>query len=138
MTATEALLSVVFLTVGCGIKTSGVAGAGGVTADGRPIGGALVTLQPIGGTAGATVTIPVFDGRYAFDPDDGLRAGRYRVRVSLLPDEVRSKIPPPHAETVPPAGWFVDAADDAESRREIRLTADGPNTNDFDVRLIRP
>ena len=107
-----------------------------VTADQQPLSAAVITLEPMPGTPGPNASTGIFDGRFEFSPEAGLRGGQYRVRISLLPPEMRRSLPPDIAAKAPPADAVIAPKYDGESDISCELRPDQPNALTFTVDFL--
>jgi hypothetical protein len=123
--------------VGCGQESaSGVPAAGRIDVDGQPLSGAVVTFEPIGETTGPNASVAIWKGEFEVQPEAGLHGGNYRVRVSLLPPEVRSELPVDGAVELPPKDAVIDPAFDAQSQLTCELNTESDNRLQFSVRYL--
>ncbi len=123
--------------VGCGDRpTGGVAAHGTVTVDGRPLSGAVITMEPIEGTKGPNASAPVFEGKFQFTQQAGLLGGTYLARVSMIPPELRSKLPPQQAATLPPKDAVISPDYDDRSSLRCELIQGQANELTFAVRFL--
>jgi hypothetical protein len=118
--------------LGCGRRDGRISVSGTVTFGGQPLDQGRIEFEPAGGEAFFTGAI-IDNGRFMVPPDNGLQAGKYRVRIysSALP-KVSPKDPLQLApnelpkERIPP-----------KYNTATKLTADvtpgGPNTFAFEV-----
>lgn len=125
------------LLVGCGNdEIVGIAASGTVTVGDKPLSGAVVTLEPAKGTLGPNASAPVFDGKFKFSPDAGLRGGRYIVRVSMIPAELRESLPAAQLATMPASDAMIDPKFDANSTVDCELKSDAENVFQFTVEFL--
>jgi len=114
----------------------GVAVSGVVEADGRPVSGVVITLEPIRGTTGPNASSAVFDGRFEIPSDAGLHGGEYRARFSMIPAELRASLPPEVAATLPPEGAAIDPAYDANSQLSCSVEYDRGDDSRFEIEFL--
>jgi hypothetical protein len=107
-----------------------------VTPDQKPLSAAVITLEPMPDTPGPNASTGIFDGRFEFSPEAGLRGGQYRVRISLLPPEMRRSLPPDVAAKAPPADAVIAPKYDGESEISCELEPGQPNSLTFTVDFL--
>lgn len=132
------------LVAGCAGKDDGrVAVRGNVKLKGKPIkDGALVLFEPLDGqdTASNATTA---GGAYLVPQQTGLKPGKYLIRVTAGDGVTAVNQLDPEAGPGPgapgPGGTNIVSKDlvpkewNVASKHEITVTADGPNTFDFDI-----
>ncbi|MBA4067226.1 MAG: hypothetical protein C0501_26670 [Isosphaera sp.] len=125
------LLTGALAAVGCG-GGGMTAVTGTVTCDGRPVTNGYVTLVPDGPGEGASGQIGP-DGRFAlstFAPNDGVRPGRYRVRVASYESEARMDVPGSGRPALPEK--YFDAA-----KSGLTVTVEGRRAQTLDLALTK-
>jgi len=124
--------------LGCETSSSVTTTATGmVMADGEPLSGAVITLEPMGKTTGPNGSAPVFNGRFEIGNDAKLQGGTYRVRVSMLPTEILESMRRSGVSETPPPGRVVAPAFDTDSVLTCELTR-GPNDAlTFDISFLK-
>ncbi|MEM6365983.1 MAG: hypothetical protein AAF745_16260 [Planctomycetota bacterium] len=119
---------------GCTQQSPKFAVADGKVAIGdSPVSGVVVTLQPIGSTTGRKASAPIFNGEFVFTEDSRLEGGRYRVRFSVMPEELLNGIPEPYRRGIPVSGQVVPLKFDTNSQITWELQAGGANSNAFQI-----
>ncbi|TWT49623.1 hypothetical protein Pla22_48200 [Rubripirellula amarantea] len=132
-------LAISTCVVGCKDSASpSVEATGIVMADGEPLSGAVVTLEPMRQTTGPNASVPVFDGKFEVPASAGLHGGLYRVRVAMIPAEIRKSIPAEQATNLPPDDAMIDPAFDANSDLTCELKPDQANSLSFAVAFLNP
>jgi len=138
--AVTSLFALAILAVlGCSDKYAGrQAVAGKVTLDGKPLKGGTVLFEALDGqdTGGMGA---IKDGQYSIPRENGLKAGKYRVRVTAG-DGKTPDVPPDGpgpgggpgntnivSKDLVPASW------NTQSKQEVTVK-DGENTFDFDIK----
>ena len=129
----------VLALAGCGDKYGGrVEVDGNVKLKGQPLNEGIVIFEPTGGTdTGATA--PIKDGAYKIARENGLKPGKYLIRVTsgdiktpvnaLNPDEP----PGPGGGNNVMAKERVPADWNTRSKQEREVTSQSPNKIDFDI-----
>jgi|GEM_PF-1734580 len=134
--------------VGCGNESPAADGrlpvAGKVTSDGRSIVAGLIQFHPetIEQVQGAASVIR--DGQYSLTAQQGLTPGRYQVEIQpassdsatrVTIDEITGAEVPVQAVKISRSNPLAAAHAQAKARvrRSITVTAEGPNTFDFDL-----
>lgn len=124
-------------TIGCQTKSEPVVTATGqVTADDEPLSGAVVTFEPIHPTTGPNASVPVFNGKFDLAANAGLHGGDYRVRIAMVPAEIRRGIPTDQVGWMPPDDAVIDPAFDADSNLSCTLKPDQDNVLSFQVEFL--
>lgn len=127
----------VLMLAGCAAtQPAGVEVHGRVTAGGKPLSGAVITLEPIHPTTGPNASAPVFDGDFSFDASSRLEGGRYRVRIAMLPVEIRAGLPPEQQKKLPSESAVVDPSFDGNSKLECELRQGQKNVLTFDIHFL--
>ncbi|KAA1260155.1 hypothetical protein LF1_26940 [Rubripirellula obstinata] len=116
---------------------SGLTVHGKVTCNGKPLSGAIVTLDPMSGTSGPIANTAVFDGEFNIGADAGLHGGKYVARFSMLPPEMRKILPPEQAAKLPPDNAMIGPEFDANSRLFCELTPNTKNELKFEIEFHR-
>ncbi len=130
-------LAVVTAT-GCGGDVAaGLTVSGTVTCEGKPLSGAVVTLEPLPGTTGPNASAPVLDGKFRVESDAGLHGGSYRARFEMIPIELRKAIPAEHAGNLPPDDAVIDPDYDANSKQTCKLVAEQENSLEFEIEFLK-
>jgi hypothetical protein len=111
--------------------------AGTVNCGGKPLSGAIVTLDPMAGTSGPIASSAVFDGKFAIAADSALHGGRYVVRFSMLPPEMRKKLPAEQAAKLPRECSVIGPEFDANSQLFCELAPNTKNELKFDIHFRR-
>ncbi|MDV6030755.1 MAG: carboxypeptidase regulatory-like domain-containing protein [Phycisphaera sp. RhM] len=136
--ATALVLAMMLLVTGCNSPSQrDVTAIGTVRVAGKPLSGAVITLEPMRQTTGPNASAPVFDGRFQVPASAGLHGGTYRVRVAMIPTELLAKLPSEQAAALPPADSVIDPSFDAESQLTCELKPDQPNTLAFAVDFLK-
>lgn len=122
-------------TVGCNTKAAGTQVTGNVQFDGQPLSNGLIHFEPISGE-GRSGARAIENGKYEFGDNSDLKPGKYKVSIrATQPDSGLD------ADAAMNGGGakntFVDPipkkySDKTELTAEV--TADGPNTFDFDLK----
>jgi hypothetical protein len=122
---------------GCGpALRPGVRVSGLVTADDSPLDEGLITFIPLNGTAGQKCSALIRDGKYVFEPDQGLMTGEYRVEVMGLPPGVKA-LAEGKAPTHSPSTYReIAPAFNEASTLKCTLEATGENSADFNVKYV--
>ncbi|TWU56811.1 hypothetical protein Poly51_27280 [Rubripirellula tenax] len=110
--------------------------SGTVVVRGKPLSGAVITLEPMRETKGPNASVPIFDGRFEVPADAGLHGGMYRVRIAMIPAEIRKAIPADQAKSMPPDDAMIDPAFDASSQLTCELKPDHANALAFAVEFL--
>lgn len=127
-------LALCLLSVGCGDDPKSIVEAvGTVHVDGKPLSGAVITFEPTGRTTGPNVTVPIFDGKFTISHNANLHGGKYIVRLSMIPAEIRNQIPPAQASSLPDENAVISPRFDAESTLTCDLKTGQENVLTFDV-----
>ncbi|TWT98391.1 hypothetical protein [Stieleria varia] len=113
-----------------------VTASGTVHVDGAPLSGAVITFEPLHGTTGPNASVPVFAGRFDVTTEAGLHGGRYLVRISLIPPEIRKTLPAEQSATLPPEDAVIDPEFDANSQLSCELKLNQTNPLAFDVEFL--
>ena len=140
MRATIGLVLVAVCIAGCGAPDDGrLAVTGTVKFKGQPIkDGALVEFgsdEP-GGSAATVLTAA---GAFGVPKQNGLKPGKYLVRVSAGDGKTAVNPVDPEAPPGPGGGTniiskeLVPAAWNRNSKQQVTVTKDGPNKFDFDI-----
>lgn len=128
--------------VGCGDKYGGrVEVTGTVKLKGQPIkDGAIVIFEPLDGqdtAANATAT----GGGYAIARQNGLKPGKYLVRVTAGDGKTAVNPVDPEAGPGPGGGGtniiskeLVPASWNVNSKQQVTVTTENPNKFDFDIK----
>lgn len=126
------------LSAGCGGGSeTDVAVSGHVTAGQRPLSGAVITFEPMAGTSGPNASSLILNGDYEIKPTAGLHGGTYRVRVSMVPTEIRKTLADQVNEPLPSAKAVIAPAFDHDSELQCELQH-GENAHiDFKVQFIK-
>ena len=131
------VMPLMLMATGCGSPPAqGVTAKGDVTVGDDPLSGAVITLEPMRGTAGPNASAAILDGHFEFAADAGLRGGRYRVRISMIPAEIRKGLPPEFAGSMPSADAMIDPRYDGASELTCELTPDQTNKLTFTVEFL--
>jgi len=117
-------------------EPSGVTASGTVSVGKQPLSAAVITLEPMRETTGPNASAAIFDGHFDFPPEAGLQGGSYRVRISLIPAELRRSLPPEQAAKAPPPEAVIAPKYDGESQLNCQLTPGEPNTLTFTVEFL--
>lgn len=113
--------------------------SGTVTIKGQPIkDGGLVMFEPLDGQdTGGNATIK--NGAYRIPPQNGLKPGKYLVRVSAGDSKTAVNPTNPGEPPGPGGGTNIISKDlvpadwNTNSKQQRTVTADGPNKFDFDI-----
>lgn len=133
-----ALLFIVGGLVGCGKHNeASLTVDGTVRCNGVPLSGAIVIFEPLPGTTGPSATAPVFDGGFHVPADAGLHGGKYVARFSMIPPEIRGKLPSDQAANLPPTNAVIAPEHDARSQHTCELIADTRNQKTFSIQFLR-
>lgn len=128
----------VLFVVGCSKeKPRGVTASGQVLVGDSPLTGAVVTLEPIAGTRGPNASAPVFGGQFEIGTETGLSGGKYRVRIAMMPPEIRSTIPADAGYELPPSTAVIDPSFDANSRLACDLDSSSSSKLQFTVHFLK-
>ncbi len=123
---------------GCNAPVQSVVTASGrVDVGGQPLSGGVVTLEPISPTTGPNASAPVFAGKFDVPATAGLHGGTYRVRVSMIPAEIRETLPTDQGFSLPPENAVIAPAFDADSRLTCELIPDQQNVLAFEVAFLK-
>lgn len=132
------LSAVVGVALGCGGASPEYATISGrVTADGRPVTGAVITFEPTGETGGPKASAAVIGGRYEVSHDGRLEGGEYRVRISMMPDEFLTKLREEQPDAFPPQDSVIAPEFDSASDLRRALKHGEMNEHDFEIELRR-
>jgi hypothetical protein len=81
---------------GCGNGAERVVVRGNITYRGKTISRGAISFFPCDGTAGASVIVPVSEGRYAVESAGGLPVGKYQIVVhAFRPSNAKPPLPKP-------------------------------------------
>ncbi|MGB7327963.1 MAG: hypothetical protein WBD31_24020 [Rubripirellula sp.] len=131
------LTACLFSLVGCGSDDQPSVTANGVlSVNGKPLSGAVVTLEPMSGTTGPNVSVPVFGGQFNVTANADLHGGTYRVRVAMIPRELCKGLPAEQLALLPPADAMIDPAFDANSQLVCELKPGQSNSLNFEVEFL--
>ena len=108
-----------------------------VTVRGKPLTGAIATLQPIGGTKGPNASVPIFGGHFDLGPEAKLIGGTYRVRFTMMPAGLRSEIPEDAGYEMPPDNAVIDPDFGRDSRLTWTLVDGQPNEQAFQIKFLK-
>ncbi|SRR6056297_3167031 len=134
--STSLLMLVVVTPIGCGrSEPAGVTGRGSVTVDGRPLVGAVITLQPIAPTTGPKATAPIFDGKFEIPRSAELHGGTYLVRFTMMPPELRRQLSVESNVRPPPEDAVIRSDFDSDSRLNWEILPDQENSRRFEVKF---
>jgi hypothetical protein len=105
----------------------------------QPLANGIVMFEPLDGqdTAGNAM---LTNGEYAIPREAGLKAGRYRVRVTAGDGKTADNPVDPDAPPGPGGGTniiskeLVPASWNTQSKQEVTVKPEGPNTFDFDIK----
>lgn len=130
--------NLLFTSGGCELSTSiePTLATGTVNADGKPLSGAVISLQPVGTTTGPNASTSVLNGKFEFGPVAELHGGTYRVEISILPSEILAKFPASQSADLPPAGSVIQRQFDADSILRCELLPGQTNRLEFNVKMI--
>jgi hypothetical protein len=138
--STNFTLQIVFcigLTVvlGCSQKSQlGLSVKGTVTADDTLLAEGLITFIPVVETTGQKCSVTIHDGKYVFEPAQGLMPGEYRVEVMGLPPGIKAMAEGKTPSHSPLTYREIASAFNEKSTLKITLQATGENTADFAVK----
>lgn len=126
--------------VGCSDQHAGrQAVSGRVTLDGKAIKDGIVIFEALDGQdTGGNATLK--DGLYSIPRENGLKAGKYRVRVTAGDGKTAVNPVDPNSPPGPTGGTniiskdLVPASWNTQSKQEVTVKGDGPNTFDFDIK----
>ncbi len=127
------LLTACLVTAGCsgGDPLGRQTISGKVTLDGRPLDSGTIHFEPLDETGGHGSGGVITDGRYELPAAHGLPEGNYRVSISapevIDQEPVMGRELPPPAERVPPRY-------NIESQLTAKVTNEGPNGFDFQLK----
>jgi len=126
------------LVVGCR-QTSplGVIIKGSVESDNSPLAEGLITFIPVGGTTGQKCSVLIHDGKYIFEPVEGLMAGEYRVEVMGLPPGIKAMAEGKSPSHSPSTYREIAPAFNEKTSLKCTLQATGENTADFSVKYVQ-
>ena len=139
---TRTLLAIVLLPIaaaGCADGTGREAVSGSARLKGQPLpDGAIVQFEPLDqqGTEAAAVFT---GGRYSVPKANGLKPGKYRVRLTAGDGKTAVNPTAPDQPPGPGGGTNIISKDlippdwGVKSRQEITVAAGGPNVFDFDI-----
>ena len=131
-------IAATLLTIGCESKSSPVVVAKGTVMVGnKPLSGAFIMLEPVRGTTGTNASASVFNGEFTFGPEAKLSGGTYLVRVSMIPTEIRRKVPTQQIEWMPDDDAVVHPKFDRESQVTCDLVPGQDNTLEFEIKFAR-
>jgi len=128
--------------VGCSDQYAGrQAVSGKVTLDGKPLKDGIVMFEGLEGQdTGGNATLK--DGQYSIPREHGLKAGKYRVRITA--GDGKTAVNPVDPNSPPGPGGqggtnivskdLVPASWNTQSKQEVTVKGDGPNTIDFDIK----
>jgi hypothetical protein len=127
------------IIVGCHSPSRlGEALSGQVTVEGQPLDEGLITFIPLNDTPGTKVSVTITNGQYEVLPQEGLKAGEFRVEIFGLPPSIKAI-----AEGLPPPMESknyreIDAQFNTQSQTTCRLSTGQANVADFAVRYAPP
>ncbi len=131
-------LAIGLMTSGCGAKSpSGVSAVGTVNVLGEPLSGAVITLEPIAGTAGTNASTSIFDGKFRFGPEAELEGGEYQVRFTMIPLGIREALPSEQLEQLPPRDAVIGPEYDGDSHLRCDLKPGQENVLKFDITFLK-
>ncbi len=128
------------LLSGCSQPTDGrMEVSGTVNLKGAPLDNGIILFEPLGGqdTGGSA---EVVDGRYSIPRENGLKPGKYLIRVTSGDGVTAINPVDPDAGPGPTGGTNIVSKDrvpadwNVRSKQEVTVTAEGPNTFDFDIK----
>ncbi len=120
---------------GCGQQSPiGLRVKGTVTADNALLTEGLITFIPVAETSGQKCSVQILDGKYAFEPAQGLMLGEYRVEVMGLPPGIKAMAEGKAPSHSPSTYREIASAFNEKSTLKITLQATGENTADFAVK----
>ncbi len=138
------LLFVCALLAGCSDSAPGrFAISGKVTLNNLPLKTGIVMFEPLDGQDTGAVAM-LSEGQYAIPRENGLKVGKYRVRVTA--GDGKTPVNPTNPDEPPgpgggPAGGaniiskeLVPASWNTQSKQEVAVKPDGPNAFDFDIK----
>ncbi|HEX4612051.1 MAG TPA: hypothetical protein VH092_27895 [Urbifossiella sp.] len=142
MARARVVVIVGLLFAGCSEPSDGRVGvSGNVKLKGSPIrDGAIIQFEPLEnqGTAGMTSVLGG-TGNYTVSKANGLKPGKYLFRVTLGDGKTAVNPVDPDKPPGPGGGANIVSKDlvppdwGAKSKQQVTVTADGPNTFDFDI-----
>lgn len=134
------LLAALSLLAGCSDQYQGrFAVSGKVALNGQPLKDGIVMFEPLDGQdTGGTAMLD--EGTYTIPRENGLKTGKYRVRVTA--GDGKTAVNPVNPDEPPgPTGGgniiskdLVPASWNIQSKQEVTVKPDGPNTFDFDIK----
>jgi hypothetical protein len=134
-------LAAIGLLLGCGDKNGGrFEVSGTVKFKNQPLKSGIVIFEPLEGqSTGGNVTL--VEGAFTIPRTNGLKPGKYLVRVTA-PDGTNPINPPdPNEGPGPTGGRFNIMAKDlipadwnTKSKQQITVIEEGPNRFDFDIK----
>lgn len=131
-------LVVGFAMIGCRQDMpAGLLVNGTVTVDGQPVSGVIATLEPIQTTPGQNVSTIAWDGRFYFGPDSGLNGGTYRVRFSMVPEEIRNTVPIEERNHLPSKRAVIAPSFDSKSQLKWTLVDGQMNQKAFPIKFLK-
>ncbi len=106
-----------------------------ITAEGKPLSGAVISFEPLELTPGPKASTLIMDGRYQFDLAAGLQPGTHRIRISMLPPEINKRLDEAVGVTTvdtkkPPV---IALKYDSNSQLTAKLSEDKENQCNFSV-----
>jgi hypothetical protein len=127
------------LFVGCQRSSDlGTTVSGTVTVDNKPLSGAIITLEPLGGTTGPNASATIFNGQFEMNSSARLHGGSYRVRISMVPADLLATIPGDGVVALPPPDLVISPAYDADSQLSCELARGQNNPLQFNVEFSKP
>jgi hypothetical protein len=126
--------------IGCSDPYAGrQAVSGTVTLKDQPLKTGIVMFEPLDGQdTGGSVMLS--DGKYELPRQGGLKAGKYRVRITAGDGKTATNPVNPDEPPGPGGGTnivskdLVPASWNTQSKQEVTVKGDGPNTLNFDIK----
>jgi hypothetical protein len=110
--------------------------SGTVNFDGAPLDKGAINFHPVDSTVPTSTGGPITAGKFAFDRQKGLAAGKYRVTVNApkpgtgqaAPENTMPGDPLPVAQEMIPADWNTN------STQTVEVQSSGKNEFNFDIK----
>ena len=133
-----ALLIACGLVTGCGASDRFPV-SGRVTLNNQPLKNGIVMFEPLEGQ-GTGSTAMLEEGQYSIPQEGGLKAGKYRVRITSGDGKTAVNPVDPNEPPGPGGGSniiskeLVPASWNTQSKQEVTIKAEGENTFNFDIK----
>lgn len=122
-----------FGSLGCDSRETGVATTGSVTLDGEPLPNGLIHFEPVDG-AGASASRRIEGGEFDFPPNARMKPGKYKVSIRAIPpDSAEDADAAMNGGAQPKFHDPVPAKYNDRTELVAEVTEEGPNTFQYDL-----